>query len=109
MDKIFVTKDNCVQIAQEIVERLFDKDLTIVSSYAGITGGEGPRIMSDVKLLSGFTFENGRLRIPLKPRRNIFWDIAKEKVFVTFLDNGVILIERNLGDSKQIFRAIIGC
>ena len=106
MDKILVTKDNCVQIAQEIVERLFDKDLTIVSSFSGIAGCQDPKIISNVKLLSGFTFENGRLRIPLKPRRNIFWDL-KEEVSITFLDDGVILIKRDLGNSKKIFRAIV--
>jgi hypothetical protein len=109
LTKIRVTQENCEQIAQELVERLFDKDLTMVSSFVGIAGSEDPKIISGVKLLSGFTLEEGRLRIPLKPRRNIFWDVAKEKVFVTFHDNGVILIERDLGDSKKIYRTIVGC
>jgi len=105
---IIVTKENCEAVAGELVEKLFNKPLRVVSFFRGKGfSGEPKAIPAVLKLLSGFTFENGRLAIPLKPIRRITWDLNKEKVSITYLDEGLIIIERDLGSEKKIFRVIV--
>ncbi|OGD81082.1 MAG: hypothetical protein A2320_05285 [Pseudomonadales bacterium GWC2_63_15] len=100
--------DNCEAVATELVEELFDKPLRVVSFFRGKGLSAEPKaIPAVVKLLSGFTFDNGRLVIPLKPIRNITWDLNKEKVTITYLDDGMVVIERDLGAEKTIFRVIV--
>ncbi|HCQ30970.1 TPA: hypothetical protein DIU27_01110 [Candidatus Collierbacteria bacterium] len=108
MRKIIVTMENCEEVAAELVEELFDKPLRVVSFFRGKGLNSEPKaIPAVVKLLSGFTFENGRLIIPLKPIRRITWDLNNEKVSITYLDDGMVIIERALGTEKTIFRVIV--
>jgi len=108
LDKILVTKDNCEEIAAQLVQMLFDKNLTIVTSYAGPYGSGEPKIVSDVKIASGFSIDdNFKLVIKLIPRRKIICDLATETVYITFYNDHVVLIERGFSDSKKVFRAVV--
>lgn len=104
MKKILVTEENCEKVATDLVESLFGKKLVIVSFFSN--SGE-PKIVSGVKILSGFTFDQGRLKIPLTPRRNIFWDVSKERVSLEYEDDGTVVIKRVLGNKGTIFRVIV--
>lgn len=104
MKKIIVTSENCEEVAKELVDIIFDKQLTIVSFY---TLRGGPKTLTDVVSMSGFTFKNGLLKISLTPIRSILWDISKEKVSLTYEDNGTILLERILNEKEIIHRVIV--
>ncbi len=108
MKKVIVTMENCEAVAKELVEELFDKPLRIISFFRGKGVKEEPKkLKSVVRLISGFTFNNGCLVIPLKPIRNIYWNLNKEKVTIFYLDDGMVMIEREIGSEKTIFRVIV--
>lgn len=107
MKKITVNIENCEQIATGLVTELFGKRLIIVSYAVMEARPIDLRILPEVKILAGFTFEKGRLNIPLTPRRNICWDLAKEKVILTYRDDGSIVLERVISDKNTIYRTII--
>lgn len=114
MRKIIVTLENCETVAAELVDELFDKPLMVVSIAVGANLKDELRTIPEPsKIMSGFTFENGLVTIPLvtlllEPSRKLSWDVVKEKVTITYLDNGSVRIERvDFEKSKTIFRMII--
>lgn len=113
MKTITVTMENCEEVAMELVDELLNQPLMVVSIAVGVNLKDELRtIPAPAKTMSGFTFENGLLTIPLvtmslKPSRKISWDVVKERVTITYLDSGSIRIERvDLGKDKTIYRMI---
>ena len=109
MSGIEVTKENCEKVGRELLQRLTGCNLTIVSFYADPNRLDQPSVIQGVKVSGGFAhdFEKGTFKIELSPRRNIFWDSVKEKVTVTYLDDGVVVIQRSLPMKKAIQRVVI--
>lgn len=107
MKKVIISNENCEAEAAMLVEVLFGKRLVIVSYAATKDRPIDLRILPEVKILAGFTFEKGRLNIPLIPRRNICWDLTKEKVSLTYRDDGSIVLERVINENNIIYRTIM--
>ena len=106
MKKVIVTVENCEEVAKELAEYLFDKPLRISTFFLRERKIEGPYEVSEVKALSGFSYQGGKLTIRLTPRRTIFWDVSKEKVLVIYRKDGSIVIEREIEKNTTIFRNI---
>ena len=109
MKKIVITYENCEMVAKDLVENLFGKRLMIASYVAPNTRPMDLdiRVLPEVKIVAGFTLDKGRLSIPLTPRRSISWDLSKEKVRLTYRDDGSILLERDLTPETTICRLIM--
>lgn len=111
MDEFIQVKEaNCLEIGRKIVARLKGKTFTIVSfDPAKLNLFVDPSIIT--RSLAGtvpgnFTIHEGRFRIPLSESRAISWDLEFEEVWVTFLDNAIV-IKRILTGKQLIFRVIV--
>lgn len=109
MATFLVNAKNCEEEGKNLLQKLIGYKLTIISYYTGAGHVVLPTVVSDVKVTGEFSFdeEEGRFKIELTPRRSIFWDVLTEQVTISYLDDGVIVIQRIIKGTKSIQRVII--
>ncbi len=106
MTHVLVTQENCEEVAQQLVDFLKEKEFSIVSYFKGDRDQE-PKGLSSRRIKSDYKFVNGVLTISLTPSRSITWDVKKEKVYLTYASDDMILIERIVDEKSSIFRMIV--
>lgn len=106
-DTVVLNMDNCEPIAKKIVDLLKDRVFKIITAYYDGDKKTPPKILDNLTIRDGYRFVDGCVIIYLVPRRRISWDLATEKVSVTFWENGDITIQRDLSNSRTIYRVIV--
>ncbi len=107
MEPIEVTAENSEDLAEKIIQRLNGRELIVVSFYTNTFLVKAPHVLDHVHVSGNYSFENGRMKIQLEPKRSITWDVAKETVSISFPEEEVIIILRVVTQTEAIQRVII--
>lgn len=105
---VVVTRTNQSLVARELEEFLKGKVFSVVTTYKIVPSQSfEPTVLPNFSIVGGFEVTEGRMTMPLVPRRRLFLDVDTENVMVTMRDEVVNLSRVRIDNSLALYRTIV--